>query len=228
MQTMADVFGCYRMGLGRSTGVALLVASVAWAALPMPLLAQSSLRNTFPGRRIGGGTRGECSARVLGHLVPSTSVFAPGGTATIGVLEGPTAHPRPLMLSFRPLNAAGTAASAQAAITTRELPAAGPGVVVLTIPAPKTATVWESGYRCDNPSTAAGGDGLDYVQSASPPALSLLVTDVQAADRSVQAGLKQLRSLCGKTVATAALVQTFGISDVVTPDWPAQLPVRCP
>jgi len=95
-------------------------------------LAQQNLRNSFPGRRIGGGTRGECSSRLLAHLVPASSVFAPGATATIGLLEGPTAQPRPLQLSFRPLTSAGTADAAQARTSTRDLPASPAGVVLLT------------------------------------------------------------------------------------------------
>lgn len=206
-------------GLGALVGLALL-------AVPLAAAAQPNLRNTFPGRRIGGGTRGECSARLLAHLVPASSVFAPGGGATIGLLEGPTAQPRPLQLSFRPLNTAGTAAGAQGQISTRDLPAAPAGVVLLTIPPVKTATIWESGYRCEEGKATA--DSLDFVQSASPPAVSLLVSDPQGDDKTVAATLRQLRSQCGKTVATASVAQSFGLADAITPEWPQQLPVRCP
>ena len=43
----------------------------------LPTAANPQLRSSFPGRRIGGGTRGECTARLLVHLVPKNSVFAP-------------------------------------------------------------------------------------------------------------------------------------------------------
>ena len=42
----------------------------------LPTAANPQLRSSFPGRRIGGGTRGECTARLLVHLVPKNSVFA--------------------------------------------------------------------------------------------------------------------------------------------------------
>jgi len=196
---------------------------------PLVAAAQPNLRNTFPGRRIGGGTRGECSARLLAHLVPANSVFAPGSPATIGLLEGPTAQPRPLQLSFRPLNNAGTGAEASAQVSSRDLPAAPAGVVLLTIPAVKTATIWESGYRCESGATGAtGADSLDFVQSASPPAVSLLVSDPQGDDKAIAAALRQLRSQCGKTVTTASVAQSFGLTDAITAEWPQQLPVRCP
>jgi hypothetical protein len=190
-------------------------------------LAQTNLRNTFPGRRIGGGTRGECSARLLAHLVPSSSVFAPGRGVTIGLLEGPTAQPRPLQIAFRPLNSAGTAEAAQARTSMRELPAGQAGVVLLAVQPIKTATIWESAYRCDEGSSS-GNDPLDFVQSASPPAVSLLVADAQGDDTRIEAALVRLRAACGSTVATAEVAKAFGLADVISPEWPQQLPVRCP
>ena len=76
----------------------------------------SSNRSTFPGRRVGGGTRGECSARILVHLVPENSVFAPGATGILGLVQGPATNPVSLELSFQP-EGVGSA-------TTRTLPAA--------------------------------------------------------------------------------------------------------
>jgi hypothetical protein len=229
---MVAAFGRLRRPLRCGAALLLLLA------LPVAALAQSTLRNTFPGRRIGGGTRGECSARLLAHLVPSNSVFAPGASAAIALLEGPTAQPRPLELTFRPLTNAGTAASAQASTSTRNLPAAPAGVVLLTLPPVKTPLIWESGYRCDGGGDGGSGGGggggsvaadpLDFVQTAAPPAVSLLVPDAVPGDAPIQASLKALRAQCGRTVTTASLARTFGLEDVVTLDWPQQLPVRCP
>ncbi|MFM7394311.1 MAG: hypothetical protein ACKO22_08120 [Cyanobium sp.] len=72
------------------------------------LAGSANLRNTFPGRRVGGGTRGECTARLIAYLVPSSSVFAPGSSRTVGILEGPSANPRPLGLTFSPLRGNGS------------------------------------------------------------------------------------------------------------------------
>ena len=81
--------------------VAPLLIGLAVAAQASAALAQPNLRSTFPGRRVGGATRGECTARVLAHLVPGSSVFAPGAGGLIGLMEGPTANPRPVAISFR-------------------------------------------------------------------------------------------------------------------------------
>jgi hypothetical protein len=199
---------------------------LSWMALllisaPLPSLAQSDLRNSFPGRRMGGGTRGECSARVLVHLVPANSVFAPGSSTTLGILEGPTAQPRPLQVVFTPASSAGATSNRQ------ELPASGPGVTLLQIAAVQKATIWETSQRCDQSSASAEDGGFDFVETASPPAKSLLVPDVQPADQQAAASLQALKAACGRTVASATVAKAFGIGDVITPEWPQELPVRC-
>jgi hypothetical protein len=37
-----------------------------------------------------------------------------------------------------------------------------------------------------------------------------------------------LRQSCGATVPAAETLAQFGLADVVTAEWPQQLPVRCP
>lgn len=209
-------------------GAVPCLALVALAGFATEAMAQSSLRNTFPGRRIGGGTRGECTARVLAHLVPATSVFAPGANRTLGVLEGPSAAPVPLLVEFRPLSGAGTIEGARAAGQRRTLPAAGAGVTLFNLPALKTPTVWESSYRCGgNEPTSASSDPLNFVATEAPPALSLLVVDGTKDDAATRASLEKLRGSCGASVAKSDVAAGFGLADVVTTEWPARIPVRC-
>jgi len=206
--------------------IAPLLIAVAVASQASVAMAQPNLRSTFPGRRVGGGTRGECTARVLAHLVPPSSVFAPGGTGLIAMLEGPASNPRPVAISFRQMNSAGSSDAARHLTAQRELPASPAGITLFVVPL-KAASVWESNYRCDGgPGDPA--DPLGMVSSEAPPAVSLLLKDVTPADVVVQTRLQGLRSLCGKTVPREQLAASFDLGDVISADWPAQLPVRCP
>ena len=199
--------------------LALLVeASAVWA--------QPNLRSTFPGRRVGGGTRGECTARVLAHLVPGSRFYSPAA-GLIGVLEGPSANPRPVAIGFRQMNAAGSSDAARNLLPSRELPASAAGVTLFPVPL-KGATVWESSYRCDE-APGDPNDPLAMVSTAAPPAVSLLLLDATPADAQLQARLKELQGHCGHSVGREQLAAAFDLADVVSgPDWPAQLPVRCP
>lgn len=184
--------------------------------------AQSDKRSTFPGRRVGGGTRGECNSRLIVHLVPESSVYASGSPPLLGLLQGPALNPRPLELRFRPQGSAVVSAEQQ-------IPASGAAVVLVSGPALTAPTIWESSYRCtEEAGTTASRAPLQFVQSTSPPALSLLVRDVGPADQTIQARLLELQKRCGGTISRSELAASFGLADLLEGDWPDQLPVRCP
>ncbi len=199
-----------------TTTAALLFCGLAGPAAD----AQTNLRSTFPGRRVGGGTRGECSARTLVHLVPESSVYAPGAVGTLGLVQGPTANPVSLKVSFKPEDGG--------AESTRTLAAASASLTLISSAGATAPTVWESSFNCDSTDGGAGADPLSFVQSSSPPALSLLVADAEASDQPVQAALKSLRAQCGSSVSAKDTLAQFGLADLVTDEWPAQLPVHCP
>ena len=118
---------------------------------------KSAPRRTFPGRRVGGGTRGECAARLIVHLVPPSSVFAPGETAVIGWLEGPSSAPQAIDVSLRAAAADGSTDAGTAALVQKQMPAAANRLALLSIPGPPRPLLWESSYPCD---ADDGADGL--------------------------------------------------------------------
>lgn len=203
------------------------VLALVLLACGTPALAQENLRNSFPGRRIGGATRGECSSRLIVHLVPPSSVLAPG-SAGLGLLQGPSANPTPLAVELRPLGRGGQPDRTLQPLLQRTLPPQPIGVTLLPLAALTTPMVWESSYVCGTSSAAATADPLNFVEAVSPPALSLLMVNGAADDSRIQAALRELRQACGGTVATADLVRRFDLGDVAKSDWPARLPVRCP
>ena len=205
---------CFRTMLTSAAAAALALSVVGVVAE-----AQGSMRSSFPGRRVGGGTRGECSARTLVHLVPESSVFAPGSSGTLGLVQGPTANPVSLKVSFKP--------EAGGAEDSRTLPAAPASLTLISSAGTTAPAVWESSFNCESGQSGDSLDPMAFVQATSPPALSLLVADAEASDQAVQAALKSLRARCGSSVPSKDTMAQFGLADLVTEDWPAQLPVRC-
>ena len=211
------------MGSSSALQKALAVSlgiSVSFALSPLAGFAQANLRNSFPGRRVGGGTRGECSARTLVHLVPDSSVFAPGASGDLALVQGPTANPVSLTMTFKP--------EAGGASTSQTLPASSAGVTLVSRSAISAPTIWESGFDCASGDAAASADPLSFIETASPPAVSLLLSTAEASDTQVQKSLQTLRQSCGGMVPAAETLAQFGLADVVTAEWPQQLPVRCP
>lgn len=198
------------------TGIGLTVG-----ALPTPTFAQANLRSTFPGRRVGGGTRGECSSRILAHLVPGDSVYSPGEFGDLGLVQGPIANPVSLTMTFSPNEGEGVERS-------RVLDASSVGLILVRGAGVNRPTIWESTFDCNADDQSASADPLSFIETVSPPAISLLLPQQEPSDVSVQNALVSLRQNCGSTVPAQATLAQFGLADLITKDWPTQLPVRCP
>ena len=191
----------------------------------LPAAANPQLRSSFPGRRVGGGTRGECTARLLVHLVPQNSVFAPDSARLLGILQGPTQAPKPLLMDLRRLASAGTVADAQNRVQRLRLDPSSVGVTLFRAPV-ADGVVWESSYQCIAPEP--GVDALSWDGGFdAPPAITLLLADPTPLDLSLQERLKALADQCEGTVAKKRLIEDFNLTSQDLSSWPDPLPVRC-
>lgn len=172
-------------------------------------LAQTDSRNSFPGRRVGGGTRGVCTSRLIAHLAPANNIqrVPAAGPVRLAVLQGPTSEPYPLQIAL----------DGRASV---QLPASPAAVVVLSISPIRSDTRWQSSYVCPA-GTAAADDPLNFVVAAAPPALSLLRPSSDVDDQ-----LPGWSSRCGGSVDLAEIEQWLGV-EALPGEWPQQLPVRC-
>ena len=163
------------------------IATSLLSALVVNVICCSALgaapRNTFPGRRIGGGTRGECAARPVLHLVPSSNVFSLGSSNLIAVLEGPSANPMPLEVILRPASDDGLATPGVFPLLQRSLGAAVNRLVILSVPAASGPLLWESSYQCGQDE---GADEFGFITASAPPALTLLLPGADSEAESFQ------------------------------------------
>ncbi len=212
----------------------LLSCLVVVSSLGLPIAGVSAqqssdqvrLRNTFPGRRVGGGTRAECASRLLVHLVPPSSTYAPGSSRRVALLEGPARNPRSIAVSFRDYRVDGLQPTVGSMVKQQTLPAGAAGIYLFHSPSLNEPLIWESAFNCQE--AAASGDGLlDFAQAEAPPALTLLLSEPSGVDQSVAADLSWLSKSCGSSVALSEVAARFQLTDIVTSDWPVQLPVRC-
>ena len=191
----------------------------------LPEALQAAPRNAFPGRRVGGGTRGECAARPIVHLVPPSSVYSMGTSALIGWLEGPSSNPQPLQVTLRVASADGIADAGAAPVVQKQVPAATNRLVLLSIPKEPRPLLWESSYRCG---PEDGGDEFGFITATAPPALSLLLQQDGQKDQQLQQQLAGLKASCGATTPLAPLKADFQLGDdVIDASWPQTLTVEC-
>ena len=202
--------------------------SLSYSLIPTSVDADS-LRGSFPGNRVGGGTRGECSARLIVHLVPESGRYDPSsaGSNLIGLLQGPSLNPTPLVITFRPFQASLQIDQASQSLSTLRVKASKASLVLLDPGFDDKSMIWESAYECDQ-----NGDSgeFGFITSSSPPALSLLTktSDLRAGNSKIAELLKSWESLCGTTISTNSALNQFGLDDLYNQQWPNQLPVLCP
>ena len=207
------------------SGLLQRLLSVLMLGAILPAAANSQLRSSFPGRRVAGGTRGECTARLLVHLVPQNSVFAPDSARLLGILQGPTQAPKPLLMDLRRLASAGAVDDAQNLVQRLRLDPLSVGVTLFNAPV-ADGFVWESSYQCIAPEP--GVDALSWDGGFdAPPAITLLLADPTPLDLSLQQHLKGLTHQCEGTVAKKRLIQDFNLTALNLSSWPDPLPVRC-
>ena len=202
--------------------------SLSYSLIPTSVDADS-LRGSFPGNRVGGGTRGECSARLIVHLVPESGRYDPSsaGSNLIGLLQGPSLNPTPLVITFSPFQASLQIDQASQSLSTLRVKASKASLVLLDSGFDDKSMIWESAYECDQ-----NGDSgeFDFITSSSPPALSLLTqtSDLRTGTLKTAELLKSWKSLCGNTIPTNSVLNQFGLDDLLNQQWPNQLPVLCP
>ncbi len=183
-------------------------------------------RDAFPGRRVGGGTRGECASRPVVHVVPTSSVYAPGASALIAVFEGPSPDPQPLELILRVASTNGAVDASIDPLFQRVLPAAQNRLILLKIPPAQAPLTWETSYVCGSET----GDGeFGFITTSAPPALSLLVPGEGGQDdQSLQQLLNNLQRSCGGTTALAPMKSALLLGDeVIDETWPQMLKLQC-
>jgi hypothetical protein len=176
---------------------------------PAPLLAQadrgsSDRSRRFPLRREGGGTRGACASRLVAHLVPPESRLDPGPLPILGVIEGESPEPAPLVLRW----SGG-----------ERIEPARPGASLrlLRLTAPVAPGLWESFPACEG-----------SAEPMAPPARSLLgpAPAAAATDGAARDALGALWRRCGERVATAELLAHWSYPHLAD-RLPATLPVVC-
>lgn len=205
-------------------GVASLVVMSAFSP------AWADLRTTFPGRRIGGGTRGDCSARFLAHVVLPSSVFAPDGRRTIAVLVGQGSAEAMLVSTLRAYDD-GSAASPPA--VEQKLKVQGPGLFILSGQPIRDPMQWESHLDCGFAPERSKPLGtadfqLDFVGQHSPPAVSLLLPSPSQVDMKLQATLDEFTRSCGALIPLADIVQAISLDLTdLSSQLPSQIKVYC-
>ena len=186
----------------------------------------ANIRAAFPGRRVGGGTRGECSARPLVHLVPDSSTYSPAEFGFIALLQGPSNSPVPVDISIKPYSKSSMENKNYQDFT-KQLPASDLVIVLLKSPISNEPLIWEYSFKCNDDSNDLSSDPFGFIQESSPPAVSLILPTPNSNDINFSSNLKWLSEACDAKVRTNEISNRFKLNDLITSEWSKDIPVVC-
>ena len=181
------------------------------------------LRSQFPGRRVGGGTRGECSARFIAHVATPNSTYSPGESGLLAILQGPSSNHRPIRTKF------GNYSVNKEILYNDELILSHPNASLFIFKIPKIVveTSWSSNYKCSDETTNNFGI-LDFVEESSPPALSLLLKKASKEDLPIQKSILKYSKKCDKKAQTQDIFTEFKLgNNIDKKNWPIDLDIIC-
>ena len=204
----------------------ILVSSI----FPKYLISQEiNIGSAFPGRRLGGGTRGECSARKIMHLVPDNNILFHNSEGQIALIIGPSSSPKDVKIAFKPYSSPdGNFNGPSPEIDELFISNSSEKVILLNIPKKKFPFTWESAFECsDDNEESFDGFGFDFIQDNSRPAISLIAPESLQKKNNSEDKILWLSKYCGKNISQNELNKKFQINELFDENWSEEIYVDC-
>ena len=204
----------------------ILVSSI----FPKYLISQEiNIGSAFPGRRLGGGTRGECSARKIMHLVPDNNILFHNSDGQIALIIGPSSSPKDVKIAFKPYSSPdGNFNGPSPEIDELFISNSSEKIILLNIPKKKFPFTWESAFECsDDNEESFDGFGFDFIQDNSHPAISLIAPESLQKKNNSEDKILWLSKYCGKNISQNELNKKFKINELFDENWSEEISVDC-
>ena len=197
---------------------------------PKYLMSQEiNIGSAFPGRRLGGGTRGECSARKIMHLVPDNNILFHNSEGQIALIIGPSSSPQDVKIAFKPYSSPdGNFNGPSPEIDELFISNSSEKIILLNIPKKKFPFTWESAFECsDDNEESFDGFGFNFIQDNSPPAISLIAPESLQKKNNSEDKILWLSKYCGKNISQNELNKKFQINELFDENWLEEIYVDC-
>ena len=209
----------------------LISALILFSSIfPKYLMSQEiNIGSAFPGRRLGGGTRGECSARKIMHLVPDNNILFHNSEGQIALIIGPSSSPKDVKIAFKPYSSPdGNFNGPSPEIDELFISNSSEKIILLNIPKKKFPFTWESAFECsDDNQESFDGFGFNFIQDNSPPAISLIAPESLQKKNNSEDKILWLSKYCGKNISQNELNKKFQINELFDENWLEEIYVDC-
>ena len=179
----------------------------------------SNINNAFPGRRVGGGTRGECSSRLLINLVNKDNALYLNNLDPIAILAGKSKTSESIRISLindnrKVLNSINIPSETSELIIIKSLPI-GIDQILEAKPICKNDT--------DN------YDPFTIVSSVFPPTKSYLLKNKRNKDKEIKSYLSTMLNKCNTQVGVNQIINMWELEKGLAEKYnlPENIPIKC-
>jgi hypothetical protein len=176
----------------------------------------------FPGRRVGGGTRGECSARKIMHLVPESNIAFQNDLGHFALIIGPSNDPKDININFKEFE---ETKKNKINLNNFKIKASKEKVFLISIPSQDAPFILESSFDC-NDNTDMGYD-FNFIQDSSPPAQTLIAPSSYQKNKNHEDKMAWLSKFCDKNISQSSLSEKFQIGEFFDENWAKDINVIC-
>ena len=198
---------------------------------PTNLLSQDQMNigSAFPGRRLGGGTRGECSARKIMHLVPENNILFHNSNGQIALIIGPSNKPKDVKIAFKSYYSEFDDINGPSpGIDDLLISNSSEKIILLYIPKKNFPFTWESSFECSEDNEDSFNDfGFDFIQDNSPPAISLIAPEFYKKNNNNEDDITWLSNYCDKKISQNELNKKFNLNELFDENWSDEIFVDC-
>ena len=190
---------------------------------------QMNIGLAFPGRRLGGGTRGECSARKIMHLVPENNILFHNSNGQIALIIGPSNKPKDVKIAFKSYYSEFDDINGPSpGIDDLLISNSSEKIILLYIPKKNFPFTWESSFECSEDNGDSFNDFVfDFIQDNSPPAISLIAPEFYKKNNNNEDDITWLSNYCDKKISQNELNKKFNLNELFDENWSDEIFVDC-
>ncbi len=180
---------------------------------------KSDINDAFPGRRVGGGTRGECSARFLVNLVNKDNALHIKNFEPIAFLVGKSSNSNAIDVTFRNVK--------NSTVNNINIPSTDSEIILLKSPDIRVDYLLEAKPLCNE--VFLDSDPFSIASSVNPPTRSHLIIKNRPKDREIKQALTLMENLCNSTIKTNRIISIWDLDSRLVEKYklPSNLPVKC-
>lgn len=207
--------------------IALPLFALAIFIFSNKIKAEDQLINiglAFPGRRVGGGTRGECSSRKIMHLVPESNISYQNQFGHLALIIGPSNHPKNINIKFKPFEYVPNNEN-KLDLKDIQIPASEAKVFLISLPKQQYPFIWESSFNCEDDIDM--GFDFNFIQNDPPPAQTLIAPTNYKKDNTEEDKMLWLSNYCNKEITQKSLSEKFKIGELFDNNWKKEIAVSC-